>query len=85
MAGCFVEKERRKLTAAPLPSKQEQPLDSAVEVSVQLVAKGGIVVVALLNNSGAGVGSGSLLLRAGKVALRAGTVVTVVTVDVLNA
>jgi hypothetical protein len=72
-----------KRTAALEPRRHEQPLESAVAISVQLCAKlGSAVAVALFMSSGAGVGS-RLFFCAGKVALRAGTVVTVVTVDVL--
>jgi hypothetical protein len=66
-----------KRTAALLPRRQEQPLESAVAISVQLFAKLGRLVVA------AGVGVGSRLSRAGKVAPSAGIVVTVVVVIVL--
>jgi hypothetical protein len=70
-------------TAALEPRRHEQPLESAVVISVQLCAKlGSVVVAALFMCSGAAVGS-RLFFWAGKVALRPGTVVTVVTVDVL--
>lgn len=80
----YAKRLRGRQTVAAVPSKQEQPLDRAVELSVQLVAKeGSVVVAALFSSSGAGVGTGSLLFRTGNVALRAGIVVTVVTVVVL--
>lgn len=80
-----IDKVTKKLTAAPVPSKQEHPLESSVEALVQLVANGGsVVVAALFASAGAWVGPGSLLLpTGGKVALRAGMVVTVSTVVVL--
>jgi NADH:ubiquinone oxidoreductase subunit 3 (subunit A) len=68
----------RKLTAAPIPRRQEHPLESAVGAWVHLETKVGVVVVLFIKFS-----SAVLFLTPGNVAPRAGTVVTVVAVVVL--